>query len=172
MMDDNAFFDIQIAGGISGAITDPLSKRATEHAKLYYEEIRKNHSDVKRIAENTGFSADQIMLVKNYLFLDVHELDDGIRRFDVSFEIAESWRRLAFDPNQIKPHDLTLLNHELMELRLVSEGIPQDEAHVITSRKYNYSRESFDYYQSLSMDFKHSEGIISGAITMLQRNTH
>ena len=63
------------------------------------------------------------MLVKNYLFIDVHKLDGGIRRFDASFEIAESWRRMAFDPENIKSHDLTLLRHELMELRLVSEGI-------------------------------------------------
>lgn len=161
-----------IAGGISGAISDPLSKRATSHAKMYYEEIRKNHADVKRIAVNTGFTSDQIMLIKNYLFFDLHELYDGVRRFDVSFEIAESWRRLAFDPENIKPHDITLLHHELMELKLVSEGVPQDEAHIITSRKYNYSQESFDYYQSLQITVDHDEGTISGAITMLQGNTH
>jgi hypothetical protein len=112
------------------------------------------------------------MLVKNYLFLDVHELADGIRRFDVSFEIAESWRRLAFDPKNIKNHDLTLLNHELLELRLVSDGIPQDEAHLIASKKYNYSRESYEFYQSLQIVVDHDEGTITGAITMLQGNTH
>lgn len=161
-----------IAGGISGAISDPLSKRATIHAKMYYEEIRKNHADVKRIAANTGFTSDQIMLIKNYLFFDLHELYDGVRRFDVSFEIAESWRRLAFDPKNIKPHDITLLNHKLMELKLVSEGVSQDEAHIITSRKYNYSKESFDYYQSLQIIVNHDDGTVSGAITMLQGNTH
>ena len=169
---DSMLKDVLVSGGISGAITDPFSKRAVAHAKLYYEEIRKNHSDVKKIAKNTGFTQDQIMLVKNYLFLDVHELYDGIRRFDVSFEIAESWRRLAFDPKSIKNHDLTLLNHELMELRLVSEGVSQEEAHVITSRKYNYSQESYDYYQSLQMTIGHEEGTVTGAITMLQGNTH
>ena len=89
------------AGGIAGAITDPLSPRALAHAKMYYEEIRSIHSDVQKIAENTGFTKHQIMLVRNYLFVDEHELEDGIRRFDESFEIAESWRRLAFDPKNI-----------------------------------------------------------------------
>lgn len=163
--------DVSISGAISGGISDPGSKQATAHAKLYYEEIRKNHSDIEKIADHTGYTKDQIMLIKNYLFLDVHELQDGVRRFDVSFEIAESWRRLAFDPKNIKPHDLTLLNHELMELKLVSEGVPQDEAHMITSRKYNYSKESYEYYESMQIKVDHAN-IVSGAITMLQGNTH
>ncbi len=29
-----------ISGGISGAISDPLSPEAQEHAELFYEEIR------------------------------------------------------------------------------------------------------------------------------------
>lgn len=62
-----------------------------KHAKLFYEEIRKNRSDVKKISKNTGFTYEQILLVKNYLFIDVHKLgdDDEIeQRFDASFEIA------------------------------------------------------------------------------------
>lgn len=165
--------DAFIAGAISGAITDPISHRALTHAKLYYDEIRKNHSDVERIANNTGFPKDQIMLIKNYLFMDVHELEDGIHRFDFSFEIAESWRRLAFDPNHIQKHDLTLLNHELMEMRLVvNEGLSQDEAHVITSQKYNYSEESSEYYAELHMRLNREDDAISGAIRYLGSNTH
>ena len=111
-------------------------------------------------------------MIKNYLFVDAHELDGGYRRFDVSFEIAESWRRMAFDPDKIKPHDITLLNHELMEMRLVSDGSTQDEAHTITSRKYDYAQESADYYLSIQKQVKHEEGQISGAITFLSGNTH
>ena len=164
--------DAFIAGAISGAITDPISKRALDHAKRYYEEIRKNHSDVQKISNNTGFTRYQVMLVKNYLFLDVHELDDGIHRFDSSFEIAESWRRLAFDPEHIQPHDLTLIRHELMEMRLVNEGLTQDEAHTITSRTYNYSKESSEYYDSLNVKVGRKESGISGVITYLGSNTH
>ena len=163
---------IQIAGGITGEITDPSFLRALSHAEMYYEEIRKNHSDVQRIAKNTGFTTQQVLMIKNYLFVDAHELDGGYRRFDVSFEIAESWRRLAFDPENIKPHDITLLNHELMEMRLVSDGSTQDEAHTITSRKYDYSKESAEYYFSIQKYIEHEEGQVSGAIMFLAGNTH
>ena len=161
-----------IAGGISGGISDPNSLRAMAHAELYYEEIRNNHSDVKRIAANTGFTSEQILLIKNYLFVDAHELDGGFKRFDVSFEIAESWRRLAFDPDNIQPHDITLLNHELMEMRLMNDGSTQDEAHTITSRKYDYAKESAEFYYKMNKKIPHDDGLISGAISMLKGNTH
>ena len=44
----------QITGGITGGITDPSSLKALSHAELYYEEVRKNHSDVQRIAKIQG----------------------------------------------------------------------------------------------------------------------
>jgi hypothetical protein len=40
----------------------------------------------------------------------------------------------------IEPHDLFLLEHENLELRLVQRGSPQDEAHIIASRKFNYTK--------------------------------
>ena len=76
-----------ITGGISGAITDPYSDDAIRHAEMYYEEIRKNHSDVAKIAHNTSLNYDQVLLIKQYLFFNVHDLEGGIRRFDASFEI-------------------------------------------------------------------------------------
>ena len=161
-----------ISGAITGGITDPQSARAMKHAVLYYEEIRKNHSDVEKIAKNTGFTYDQVLLVKNYLFMDAHDLGGSIQRFDESFEIAESWRRMAFSPADIQNHDITLLNHELMEMRLVNEGLTQDEAHIITSRKFNYAEESFAYYRNLRIEINHDENMVSGAITMLEGNTH
>ena len=161
-----------VAGAITGGITDTNSTQALKHAAMYYEEIRKNHADVKKIAENTEFTYDQVMLVKNYLFLDVHDLGDGVHRFDESFEISESWRRLAFDPKHIQPHDITLLNHELMEMRLVNEGLTQDEAHTIKSRKYDYSKESAAYYEEMKVLVEHGDGMVSGAISYLGRNTH
>lgn len=138
-----------ISGGISGAITDPLSNDAIKHAEMYYEEIRKNHADVSRIAENTTLSYDQVLLIKQYLFFNVHDLDGEIKRFDPCFEIAQSWQRLAFDPEHIKQHDLTLLSHELMEIELVNQGLPQHDAHIKTSEKFPYSKECREYYRQL-----------------------
>ena len=141
--------DYFISGGISGAITDPYSGRALKHAKLYYDTIRNARDDIVKIARNTGFTEAQIRYVKNYLFLDKHNLADGFRRFDPSFKIAESWRRLAYDPENIQSHDLTLIKHELSELELVLKGVTQEQAHEIVSRHYDYPRESETFYRNL-----------------------
>ncbi len=143
--------NIFVSGGISGGISDPFSEKADAHAKLFYEEIRKNHSDVMRIAQNTGFSVDDVLHVKNFLFIDVHLLEDGaIKRFDECFPIAESWRRLAFDPKHIQKHDITLLQHEIFERKLMAKGYSQQEAHMKASEKYNYPKEVAEFYEQLN----------------------
>lgn len=131
---------------------DEESPDAEQHADMYYEEIRHMNTDIQKIADNTGFTRSQIQIVKNYLFNDEHEIYGELKRFDPNFAIAESWRRLAFDPKNIKPHDLTLLNHEIMEMELVIKGIPQDVAHDITSEKYNYPEESREFYRNLRIE--------------------
>lgn len=134
-----------ISGGISGAITDVDSPRARKYAESEYGSIRKRKVDVKRIAKNTGYSEKQIEEIKNYLFIDKHNLGDGeTRRFDPSFEIAQSWNRLM--RGNAEKHDLTLIKHEIYEKQLISKGLSQDEAHKITSIKYNYRKESGEYY--------------------------
>ena len=154
------------AGGVSGAITDPNSKEALKHATMYYEEIRHMSNDVAKIAENTGFSEAQIMLVKNYLFTSKHILYDGIRQFDPCFEIAESWRRLAYDKKNIQPHDIILLKHELKEMSLVAQGVPQEDAHKIATDEYDYCTGYEEYYKSLGLKVKKiEEPKVSGAIT-------
>lgn len=81
---------------------------------------------------------------------------------------------MAFDPDNIQHHDLTLLEHELMEMRLVNEGLTQHEAHLIASRKYNYALECFDFYEKMRTVAieKSDKTIISGGITLLKGNTH
>lgn len=145
-----------ISGGVSGAILDEESPEAEKHAELYYEEIRHMHTDVQKIADNTGYTRSQIQIVKDYLFMDEHEIYGEIRRFDSNFAIAESWRRLAFDFQNVKPHDFTLLKHEIMEMEMVIKGLPQDVAHDITSEKYNYPEESREYYRGLRI-LRHQE---------------
>lgn len=141
-----------ISGGISGAILDEESPDAEKHAELYYEEIRHMKTDVQRITDNTGYTRTQIQIIKNYLFMDEHELGDEIKRFDPCFTIAESWRRLAFDFQNVKPHDLTLLKHEIMEMNLMINGMDQRTAHDITSERYNYPEESRSYYRKLRIE--------------------
>ena len=144
---------ILYSGGISGAILDPESKEALKHAELYYKEIRKMTTDIQKIANNTGYDVVQIALIKNYLFIDIHNLDDNKKQqFDPSFQIAESWRRLAFDKNNIKEHDLLLLKHEMHEMKLVLDGTPQRLAHDETNKIYNYQKASDLYYENLSKE--------------------
>ena len=132
---------------VYGAITDPLSERARKHAETYYEEIRHMKTDVQRIAKNTGFSEQDINRVKNYLFMESHQLADGYRRFDSSFEIASSWQRLM--QNKIEPHDITLLSHELLEMSLIESGMEQRTAHNYAENQFNYGKESNEYYDRL-----------------------
>ncbi|MCR5479439.1 MAG: hypothetical protein K6F27_06210 [Ruminococcus sp.] len=62
--------------------------------------------------------------------------------------MAQSWQRLIEGKN-IQPHDITLLNHEKMEQKLMKQGLSQEEAHALTEKKYNYAKESNDYYAEI-----------------------
>ena len=82
--------------------------------------------------------------------MQAHELENGYRRFDPNFHIAQSWQRLmSKNKNDIKNHDLTLLNHELLEMSLIESGMSQQEAHTYAQGTYNYGKESDEYYDKL-----------------------
>ena len=141
-----------ISGGISGAILNAESPEAKAHAKMYYEYIRNIRNDIDRIANNTDFTKDQILLVKNYVFYSEHELDNGYKRFEPDFYMAQSWRRLAFEPQNIQPHDIILIKHELNEMALVAQGIPYRKAHDISNDKgFNYQKMCEEYYKELAI---------------------
>ena len=139
-----------ISGGISGAISDPNSDEAQMHAIKYYEEIRHRTDDVKKISKLTGHTEDQVLLVKNYLFIDPHMLATGYHRFDPSFEIASSWQRLADMQEFVQPHDKLLIPHELLEIELIGKGMSQEDAHYKTCETYNYPKEADLFYANLA----------------------
>ena len=110
---------MQTSGATFGAL-NPSSAEAARHAEVEYETIRNRTLDVRKIAENVGWDIALILKIKNYLFYDKHEIEGEFRRFDPSFEIAQSWTRLSGDdPAKILPHDMDLLKHELYEMRLI-----------------------------------------------------
>lgn len=146
--------DYIISGGISGAITDPYSFEAQDHAEMYYEEIRHRIDDIEKISKNTGYDPIIIKFIKEYLFEDTHKIGDIEKRFDESFQIAESWQRLADMPEYIQEHDKVLLLHEIKEISLICEGKSQKEAHNIANEEYNYALESAKFYKNLEMDGK------------------
>ena len=159
---------------VFGAITDTGSIAARKHAELYYKEIRSFTTDVEKIANNTGFSYEQILLVKNYLFMDKHVLEKGCepRYFDACFEIAESWQRLAGMSTEICTHDVTLIKHELMEMELVGKGYSQEDAHNMTNKLYNYTEESDAYYYALSINRGQNPMNSGGIRRRLDNTTH
>lgn len=133
-----------ISGAVSGA-RNPAGNKALEHAIKYYESVRHMTTDVEKIARNTGFSEDKIRQIKNYVFIDKHDLGGGtIDRFDPDYMMAESWRRLI--EGKPEAHDITMLRHELMEDELMRGGLTQDEAHKRASMVYNYNKEAEEYY--------------------------
>ena len=136
-----------IAGATSGA-RNPDGKKAEEHAKRYYDSVRKMKTDVINIAKNTGFEETQIRDIKNYIFFDVHDLENvGISRFFPDFAMAESWKRLI--SGKIEPHDITLIEHELEEMKLVKMGKTQSEAHKLASKLYNYDKGVAEFYDKI-----------------------
>ena len=141
---------------VSGArITDQFGDATTEHAERYYGLVRSMTTDVSKIAKITGYSESDIKKVKDYVFIDVHDLGDGEpRRFDPSFAMSQSWQRLI--DGHPEPHDMTLIQHEVMERQLVESGMSQEEAHIITTKKYNYTKESDNYYAALK-EYKNRE---------------
>lgn len=134
---------------VSGArITDQFGDAATEHAERYYGLVRSMTTDVSKVSKITGYSEADIQKVKDYVFIDKHNLGDGEpRRFDPSFAMAQSWQRLV--DGHPEPHDITMIQHEVMERQLVESGLSQYDAHIITTMKYNYTKESDDYYAAL-----------------------
>ena len=126
-------------GAVSGALS-PESDRTRAHAEQYYQSVRAMTTNVECFLAHTGYSLDVIQRIKNFIFVDVHDLGDGkVSRFDASFETAQSWK-LLIDWKDIQPHDITLLQRRIMEKELM------DAAHTLTSRKFNYAEKAYKYY--------------------------
>lgn len=141
---------------VSGAITDILGVKAQAHAELYYNEIRTMKTDIDKISINTGIPREKIARIKNYLFMDYHNLGGKYERFVPDFAIAQTWQGLMSNNGKdIKPHDLTLLKHELLEMDFIdNKGMSQSEAHNLVEKVYNYQKESEDYYDSIKRNKK------------------
>ena len=139
---------------VSGArITYLWSREARDFAESYYEEVRHYTTDAQKVSENMGISYEDALRIKNYLFVDNSKYNEetGVwEPFDTDCAIAHSWQRLMLG-RDIKPHDRTLILHELyeMELKKKYEWLSHDDAHKMASKKYDYRKESGKYYASL-----------------------
>ena len=131
---------------IQGALNsknDPDEVRRNAHAERFYKSIRNSKPEfwIKRISENSGVNEKSVKLIMEHIFLNKHDLGDGeLRYFDPSYDMSESIRRLS-EGKDIQPHDLLLLKHERLELELMRRyGYDQFNAHILTSRRYDYQR--------------------------------
>lgn len=134
------------SGAVYGAWNDrndPYNKERDRHAQEFYESVRnrnKQHEIVK-VSNNSGLSRSDVEKIYNHVFINEYDLEDGRKRFDPSYDMAESWRRLSeIGGKNIQPHDLVMLRHELMEHDLMAKGMKYDEAHELTNKSYNYQK--------------------------------
>ena len=130
---------VNIFTGVSAGALNPQSREALEHAIRYYGLVRSMKTDCKRIAANTGFREEDIQRIKNHVFYEEHELDEGLRRFDADYEMSQSWQRLI-DGREIENRDIILLQHEFIESIFMSNGLNYDEAHDKAQNIYNYAK--------------------------------
>lgn len=137
LLDNGSKSGIINTGAISGAL-NPYSKEAEKHAVQYYESVRHMKTDTQKISAATGISRDKIDKIKNHVFITEHDLLTGHKRFDPSYDMAQSWQRLI--NGDFKEQDIVLLKHEYAELRYMEKGYSQNEAHILASKKYNYAK--------------------------------
>ena len=111
------------AGALSNK-TDPFGRKREKHAISYYEEIRNRRSDyvIKRISKNGGVSEKATKNIYEHVFVEKH----------------------------IKPHDITMLRHENLELNLMKKyNMVHEDAHSLAEQKYNYKKELDEFLERI-----------------------
>lgn len=124
-----------------GGIKKSDQTRRDAHANTFYEEIRnrKSATDVVKVSMNTGFSENEIKNIRNHIFTDIHDFDEGVKsRFAPDFEISQAWQRM--EAGKAADSDLVLLRHELKELTLMREnGYTYEKAHEIAHKDFPWA---------------------------------
>jgi phage-related protein len=113
----------------SGDISDPTIRKAAGH----YERILKKTDDVAQIASQYALDPVDIARAKNHVFEEIPHY----KNFEPDIEIVNGWERLS--SGNANKADEILLHHEIMESRLVSEGVALAEAHKIAEARYNWA---------------------------------
>lgn len=127
---DGGFIATNSAGEVfTGARTlSRLDAEGWDLAEEFYEQMRRTGGGVDEIAQNTGLSRGAVDRAYRHLFLDQHQLDDGLRRFDADPEIVNAWNRMR-NGNHTSA-DIDLINHERFEAILMNRyGQPYRCAH-------------------------------------------
>ena len=85
-----------------------------------------------------------------HVFVEKHIFADGTeRQFDPDYDMSESFRRILEGKN-IKPHDITMLRHENLELNLMKKyNMVHEDAHSLAEQKYNYKKELDEFLERI-----------------------
>ena len=132
----------------SGA-QNPNTLANQKKAASMYEQIKRRRTDYINVARNSSLSVEQCKIIKDYMFVNSHELKSGYKPFYPDFAIASSWYRLSEkNAKNVKKHDIIMLLHELKEIQLLlsNKTMSQSEAHRLAEHEYNYSAACKEYY--------------------------
>lgn len=156
------------AENISGALgalndsNDPDQSRRDAHAERYYEELRRSQAEpiVKKLSEHSGITLKSARKVYEHVFINKYNLDGEMKRFDPSYDMAESFRRLLLGEN-VQEHDIILMYHERLEYELMNRyGKDSRTAHELTCRKYDYARALLSWLRKGKADGRYKTGIV------------
>ena len=141
--------NIRKSGAVYDYKNDPDGNKRQGIAEKLYEQTRNRNPmyEVRAIAKNSGMSEADIKKVYDHIYTNEHLFKDGtIHLFDPDYEMAQSWQRLR-NNNNIQPHDITLLKHELAEYNIMGESIDieYEPVHNEVTKKYNYQKELMQY---------------------------
>lgn len=129
----NCRCSVEYLGDTGGKAEDYL--KHVDDAIEYYEKIRKRNDDIEIISKNTKFSYNDVLAVKNHVFINNHILDCGENRFYPSYDMAIAWQRLI--NGEYEERDILLLNHELLESKVEKAyNLTYREAHNIADKQY------------------------------------
>lgn len=112
-----------------------------KQAKKYYEERLQDNFDVISISNNTKFSVEEVLAIKNHIMSDIILFSDGSKRkFDPDIDQALAWKRLI-EGNNIKESDIILLEHEFKELTIMKTlNATYEEAHKLANHEFNWEQ--------------------------------
>jgi hypothetical protein len=132
-IDEIFSLDIEVKANISvRKVLDANKIEDWDRAELIYDEIRKDLSDIPKIASNLRKPERIVVRVKEHIFIREHKIviDDveDIRRLDADPDIVNVWSRYC--EGDFVKSDLDLFKHEQLESIIeMREQVSQTEAH-------------------------------------------
>ena len=145
--------EIRQTGGKHYTPYNENDERDIKAAREYRKISRRN--DAKRIAENTGFSEEDVLQIKRHIFYDKHQTYEGYKTLDPDYDMAVAWDRL-YKGEQLD-RDILLLKHELLESNL------EKQYNLTVAEAHQRAKKSYDWEKKLKTDLqggKEKDGLL------------